>query len=58
MLNTLRTYSATTIVYDYTVPRGSKFEGRGQRRQLVSYEDSIYRIWIALLYKVVRLLYY
>lgn len=57
MLNTLRAYGATTIVYDYNVPCRSKFEGRGQRGQLVRYEDSIYRIWIASLYKVVRLLY-
>lgn len=57
MLNTLRAYGATTIVYDYNVPRRSKFEGRGQREQLVGYEDSMYRIWIASLHKVVRLPY-
>lgn len=57
MLNTLRAYGTTTIVYDYTVPRRSKFEQRGQRRQLVGYEDSIYRVQIALLHKIVRLLY-
>lgn len=57
MLNILRAYGATTIVYDYNVPRRSKFKGRGQRGQLVRYEDSMYRIWIASLYKVVRLPY-
>lgn len=57
MLNTLYAYGATTIVYDYNVPRRSKFKGRGQREQLVGYEDSIYRIQIASLYKVVRLPY-
>lgn len=57
MLNTLRAYGATTIVYDYAVPRRSKFEQRGQRGQLVGYEDSMYRVWIALLHKVVRLPY-
>lgn len=55
LLNTLRAYSTTTIVYDYTVPRGAKFQARGQRGQLVGYEDSMYRVWIALQHKVVRL---
>lgn len=58
LLNILRVYSATTIVYDYSIPRGEKFTGRGQRRQLVGYEDSIYRIQVLLEYKVIRLLYY
>lgn len=58
LLNTLRVYSVTAIVYDYLVLRGQKFDRRGQRGQLVSYEDSIYRIWILSIYKVVRLLYY
>lgn len=57
ILNILRAYGTTTIVYDYTVPYRSKFEQYGQYRQLVSYEDSMYRVQIALLYKVVRLLY-
>lgn len=48
ILNTLRAYSTTTIVYDYIEPYRSKFEQRGQ----------LYRVQIALLYKVVRLLYY
>lgn len=57
LLNTLRAYRAIAIVYDYSVLRGQKFDRRGQRGQLVGYEDSIYRIWILLVYKVVRLLY-
>lgn len=57
LLNTLRVYGATTIIYNHDVPRGAKFNKRGQRGQLIGYEDSIYRIWIALQHKVVRLLY-
>lgn len=58
LLNMLRTYRATTIVYNYDVPRRAKFNKRGQRRQLVGYEDSIYRVQVPLLYKVIRSLYY
>lgn len=58
LLNTLRAYSATTIVYNKAVLRGSKIELRGKRGQLVGYKDSIYRIWIALKHKVKRLPYY
>lgn len=57
LLNILRAYSATTIVYDYSIPRGEKFTRRGQRGQLVSYEDSIYRIQVLLEHKVIRLLH-
>lgn len=57
LLNTLRAYSATTIIYDYSILRGEKFTGRRQRGQLVSYEDSMYRIQVLLEYKVIRLLY-
>lgn len=54
LLNTLRAYGATTIVYDEAVPRGSKMEPRGLRGQLVGYEDSMYRVWIPSQHKVKR----
>lgn len=54
LLNTLRAYRATTIVYDESVPRGSKMEPRGERGQLVGYEDSMYRVWIPSKHKVKR----
>lgn len=57
LLNILQVYSATTIVYNHLIPRGEKFTGRGQRGQLVGYEDSMYRIQVPLEYKVIRLLY-
>lgn len=57
LLNTLRAYRATTIVYDESVLRGSKIEPRGERRQLVGYKDSMYRVWIPLKHKVKRTLY-
>lgn len=57
LLNTLRAYRATTIVYDESVLRGSKIELRGKRRQLVGYKDSMYRVQIPLKHKVKRTLY-
>lgn len=57
LLNTLRVYRATTIVYDESVLRGSKIELRGKRRQLVGYKDSMYRVQIPLKHKVKRTLY-
>lgn len=57
LLNTLRAYRAITIAYDESVPRSAKIDVRGERRQLVGYEDSIYRVWIPLRHKIKRTLY-
>lgn len=57
LLNNLRAYGATAIAFDYNVARGSKFQSRGLRGQLVGYKDSIYRIWIPSEHKVIRTLY-
>lgn len=57
LLNNLRAYSATAIVFDYNVVRGSKFQSRSLYSQLVGYKDSIYRIQIPSEHKVIRTLY-
>lgn len=57
LLNILRAYSTTAIVYNEAVLRGSKVEARGERGQLVGYKDSVYRIQIASKHKVKRLPY-
>lgn len=57
LLNTLRAYGSTTVVYDEAVLRGAKIDARGERGQLVRYKDSIYRVQIPSKHKVKRTLY-
>lgn len=57
LLNTLRAYGLTTVVYDEAVLRGAKIDTRGERGQLVGYKDSMYRVQIPSKYKVKRTLY-
>lgn len=58
LLNTLRAYGSTTVVYDEAVLYGAKIDARGERGQLVGYKDSMYRVQIPSKYKVKRTLYY
>lgn len=57
LLNTLRVYRAITIAYDESVPRSAKIDVRGERRQLVGYEDSMYQVQIPSRHKIKRTLY-
>lgn len=54
-LNYLRTYSCSTVIYNYNVAKASKFQATGIYGRLVGYEGyAIYQVYILSLYKVVR----
>lgn len=54
-LNYLRTYSCSTVIYNYNVAKASKFQATGIYGRLVGYEGyAIYQVYVLSLYKVVR----